>query len=102
MIARYFSWGIFGLVLMVMALIHYARRQPSFYWLYLIIFMVPIGALIYLAVEWLPELFAPGAFGFSERGRRLREVEANVRQNPSAGNYEELGLLRLDKGDWAG
>jgi hypothetical protein len=102
MIARYFSWGIFGLVLMVMALVHYARRQPSFYWLYLIIFMGPLGAMIYLAVEWLPELFDPGAFRFVERGRRVREVEANIRQNPSAGNYEELGLLRLDKGDWAG
>jgi hypothetical protein len=29
-------------------------------------------------------------------------VELNIRQNPSAGNYEELGLLRLDKGDWSG
>lgn len=102
MIARYFSWGIFGVIAMVFALVHYARRQPSFYWLYLIIFMGPIGAMIYLAVEWLPELFDPGAFRFVERGRRLREVEANIRQNPSAGNYEELGLLRLDKGDWAG
>jgi len=102
MIYRYFSWGIFGIVLMVMALIHYARRQPSSYWLFLIIFMGPLGALIYLAVEWLPELFDPGAFRFVERGRRLREVEADIRQNPSAGNYEELGLLRLDKRDWAG
>jgi len=102
MISRYFSWGIFGLVLMVLALVHYARRQPSGYWLFLIIFMGPLGAAIYLAVEWLPELFDPGAFRFVERGRRLREVEAAIRQNPSAGNYEELGLLRLDKRDWAG
>jgi hypothetical protein len=87
---------------MVMALIHFVRRQPSFYWLYLIIFLGPLGALIYLAIEALPELFDPGAFRFFERGRRVREVEANIRQNPSAGNYEELGLLRLDKGDWAG
>jgi hypothetical protein len=102
MISRFFSWGIFGVVLMVVALVHYVRRQPSFYWLYLIIFLGPLGALIYLAIEGLPELFDPGAFRFVERGRRLREVEAAIRQNPSAGNYEELGLLRLDKGDWAG
>lgn len=102
MISRFFSWGIFGIVLMVMALVHYVRRQPSFYWLYLIIFLGPLGALIYLAIEWLPELFDPGAFRFLERGRRVREVETAIRQNPSAGNYEELGLLRLDKGDWAG
>lgn len=102
MISRFFSWGIFGVVLMVVALVHYVRRQPSFYWFYLIIFLGPLGALIYLAIEGLPELFDPGAFRFVERGRRLREVEAAIRQNPSAGNYEELGLLRLDKGDWAG
>ena len=102
MISRYFSWGIFGVVLMVVALIHYVRRQPSFYWLYLIIFLGPLGALIYLAIEGLPEMFNPGAFRFVERGRRLREVEGAIRQNPSAGNYEELGLLLLDKRDWAG
>ncbi len=102
MISRFFSWGIFGVVLMVVALVHYVRRQPSFYWFYLIIFLGPLGALIYLAIEWLPELFDPGAFRFVERGRRLREVETAIRQNPSAGNYEELGLLRLDKGDWVG
>jgi hypothetical protein len=102
MISRFFSWGIFGVVLMVLALVHYFRRQPSFYWFYLIIFLGPLGASIYLAIEWLPELFDPGAFRFMERGRRVREVESAIRQNPSAGNYEELGLLRLDKCDWAG
>ncbi len=102
MLSRYFSWGIFGVVLMVMALIHYVRRQPSAYWLYLIIFLGPLGALIYLAIEGIPEFFDPGAFRFLDRARRVREVEANIQHNPSAGNYEELGLLRLDKGDWAG
>jgi len=102
MISHFFSWGIFGVALMAMALVHFVRRQPSFYWLYLIIFLGPLGALIYLAIEFLPELFDPGAFRFLERGRRVREVELNIRQNPSAGNYEELGLLRLDKGDWSG
>lgn len=102
MISHFFSWGIFGLMLMAMALVHFVRRQPSFYWLYLILFLGPLGALIYLAVEWLPELTDPGAFRFVERGRRVRQVEAEIRQNPSAGNYEELGLLRMDKGDWTG
>ena len=102
MISRFFSWGIFGVVLMAMALVHFARRRPTFYWLYLIIFMGPIGACIYLAVEALPELFDPGAFRFLDRARRTREVEMAIHQNPSAGNYEELGLLRLDKHDWAG
>src|ERR1700687_3054431 len=102
MISHFFAWGLPGIVLMALALVHYSRRQPSFYWIYLILFLGPLGALIYLTIEWLPELFDPGAFRFLERNRRIREVEANLPQNPLAGNYEELGLLRLDKGDWHG
>jgi hypothetical protein len=102
MFYNFFSWGLFGVGLMVLAIIHFVRRQPSGYWIYLIIFLGPLGALIYLAVEALPELTDPGSFRFLERGRRIRQVKGELSQNPSAGNYEELGLLLLDKGDWAG
>lgn len=95
-------WGIPGLVLVAMAVIHYLRRQPSGYWIYLILFLGPLGASIYLLVEALPELFDPGAFRFLDRNRRLREVRSELAQNPSAGNFEEMGLLLLDKKDWAG
>jgi hypothetical protein len=102
MLSRFFSWGIFGVVLIAMALIHFFRRQPSGYWIYLILFLGPLGAAIYLAIEALPELFDPGAFRFLERNRRLRQVQVELHQNPSAGNYEEVGLLLLDKKDWTG
>ena len=102
MISRFFSWGIVGIALIALALVHYIRRQPSGYWIYIILFLGPPGAAVYLAVEWLPELFDPGAFHFLDRARRIRQVERDLSQNPSAGNYEELGLLRLDKGDWQG
>jgi hypothetical protein len=101
-ISRLFSWGIFGVALIAMAVVHYIRRQPSYFWIYIILFLGPLGAAVYLAVEALPELFDPGSMRFLERARRVREVEGAIRQNPSAGNYEELGLLRLDKHDWAG
>ncbi len=100
--SRFYSWGILGFALIAMAVVHYIRRRPSGYWIYLILFLGPPGAALYLAVEALPELFDPGAFRFLDRNRRIREVENDLRQNPSAGNYEELGLLRLDKNDWAG
>lgn len=103
MIAQYFSWGLFGVLLLAVALVHYIRRQPSGYWLWVILFLLPpLGALIYVAVEILPELFDPGAFHFFERNRRLHQLKFDVRQNPSPGNYEELGLLLLDKQDWRG
>jgi hypothetical protein len=90
---------LFFPVLLVAALVHFWRRRPSTYWLFIILF-VPLGALIYLLVEALPELRDPGAFKFVGRARRIRELEYDVAQNPSAGNYEELGQLYLDNGQW--
>jgi len=86
---------------MAAALIHFVRRQPESYWLWVILLLGPIGSLIYLATQALPELRDPGAFKFVGRGRRIRELEYAVSQNPSAGNYEELGQLYLDKGQWS-
>jgi hypothetical protein len=103
MLSHLFSLGFFGVALTAMALIHFVRKQPSYFWLWVILFgFPPVGALIYLAFEAAPELGDPGTFRFLERNRRMREVEMAIRQNPSAGNYEDLGLLLLDKGDWAG
>jgi hypothetical protein len=41
------------------------------------------------------------SFQVFPRRRRIHELEAAIRDNPSAGNYEELGLLYLDDGDFA-
>ncbi len=95
-----FSYGLPGLAVIAAALFHFSRRRPDSYWLWIILFLGPLGALIYLAVEALPELRDPGAFKFVGRAQRIRELEAAVGQNPSAGNYEELGQLYLDSGQW--
>jgi len=97
----FFNFGLPGLIVMAAALIHFVRRQPESYWLWVILLLGPIGSLIYLATQALPELRDPGAFKFVGRGRRIRDLEYAVSQNPSAGNYEELGQLYLDKGQWA-
>jgi hypothetical protein len=96
----FFSFGLPGMLLMAAALIHFARRQPESYWLWIILLLGPLGSLIYLAVQALPELRDPGAFNFVSRNRRIRDLEFAVSENPSAGNYEELGQLYLDKGQW--
>ncbi len=95
-----FSFGLPGLILIAAALMHFFRRRPDSYWLWIILLLGPLGSLIYLAVEALPELRDPGTFKFVGRGQRIRELEFAVSQNPSAGNYEELGQLYLDKGQW--
>lgn len=95
-----FSYGIYGIVLMALALMHFVRKRPDTYWLYVILFLGPLGALVYLVVEALPELRDPGTFKVFPRRRRINELELTVLDNPAAGNYEELGLLYLDDGKW--
>lgn len=95
--------GFFGIggILVIVAILHFIRKRPDFYWLWIILLLGPVGALIYLAVEALPELTDPGTFKFVARGSRKRELEAAVVDNPSAGNYEELGQIYLDEEKWA-
>ncbi len=96
----FFQFGFLGLLLMGTALVHFARKRPDTYWLWIILFLGPIGALVYLAVEALPELGDPGAFKFLDRRKRILELQSAIHENPSAGNFEELGQLYLDEGAW--
>lgn len=95
-----FSFGIYGLPLMALAIIHFIKKQPEYYWLWIIIGLGPLGAVIYLATQALPEIGDPGAFKFLDRRKRIKQLELMIRDNPSAGNYEELGQLYLDGGRW--
>jgi len=53
-------------------------------------------------VEVIPDAgLLRGSFQVFPRRRRIRELERAILDNPSAGNYEELGLLYLDDGDFA-
>src|ERR1700722_17263456 len=88
-----------GLILQGLAILHFIRRRPDNYWFYVIIFLGPIGAAIYLLVEAVPDAgLARQSFKVFPRRKRIRELEAAIRQNPSAGNYEELGDLYMDDG----
>ncbi len=101
MIGQFFPFFSFGIIFQVLALVHFIRKQPSTYWIWVILFLGPVGALVYLAVEALPELGDPGTFKFISRGSRIKHVRAAILDNPSAGNYEELGQLYLDAGKWS-
>ena len=92
----FFPWG---LLLEAVAIIHFIRRRPDTWWIFVIIFLGPLGAAIYLVVEGIPDLSLVGdSFrGFSRRSR-IRELESVVRVNPAVGNIEELGDLYMDEG----
>lgn len=90
-----FSW--WSIALQVVAVIHFIRRRPNFFWLWIIIFFSWVGALIYIVVEVIPDAgLLRDSFQVFPRRRRIQELERTILDNPSAGNYEELGLLYLD------
>jgi hypothetical protein len=94
-----FSW--WGILLRVVAIVHFVRRRPDFFWLWIILFHW-VGALVYIVVEVVPDAgLLRTEFQVFPRRRRIRELERAILDNPSAGNYEELGLLYLDNRDYA-
>jgi hypothetical protein len=91
-----FSW--WAIVLRIIAIVHFIRRRPNWFWIWIILFSW-VGALVYIAVEVIPDAgLLRGSLQVFPRRRRIRELENAVLDNPSAGNYEELGLLYLDDG----
>jgi len=92
----FYPWS---LLLQVFALIHFFRRRPDTYWLFIILFLGPLGALVYLCMEALPDV---GLLGQSvkvfPRRKRIGELEIAIHDNPAPGNFEELGHLYMDDG----
>lgn len=95
----FFQWG---LVLQVLAIVHFIRRRPDTFWLYVIIFLGGLGAAVYILIEVVPDLgLLRQALDSHGRKKRIRMLEALVLENPASGNYEELGDLYLDEGTFA-
>jgi hypothetical protein len=96
----FFHW--WGFLLQVVAIVHFIRRRPDTYWIFIILFLGWIGAAVYIVAEVIPDAgLLRGSFQVFPRRRRIHELERAILDNPSAGNYEELGLLYLDDGDFA-
>ena len=94
-----FPWN---LVLMAIAIVHFIRRRPDTYWLWIIMIGGGLGAVVYIFVEVLPDFgLLRQSFKMFPRRRRIRELEAIILDNPSAGNYEELADLYLEEGKYA-
>src|SRR5204862_399168 len=89
-VGHFFGWGV---IVQIAAIVHWSRKRPATYWLFIIIFFGFLGALAYFLVEGIDF----DAMGKSIRGpsrrRRIHALQALIRDNPSAGNYEELGEL---------
>jgi hypothetical protein len=89
----FYPWG---LLLQAAAIVHYIRRRPDSYWIWIIIFGGGLGAIIYLAVEALPDAaLLKHSFAVFPRRQRIQQLKAMVEVNPAPANYEELGDLYL-------
>jgi len=89
----------FGLIPMVIALVHFMRRRPDNYWLWIIMVGGGVGAMAYIVMEVLPDIgLLRQSFQVFSHRKRITRLEAIVLDNPSAGNYEELADLYVEQG----
>jgi hypothetical protein len=94
----FYPWGF---ILQGLALWHFVKRRPEGYWLYIIIFGGVLGAGVYMLVEVIPDLgLLRGAFQRFGKRSRIRDLEIQILDNPSAGNLEELAELNFEQGNY--
>ena len=94
----FYPWGF---LVQIFAIVHFVRRRPENYWFYVIFFGGWLGGAVYIVAEVLPDLgLLRGVFqGFGRRSR-IQRVETDILDNPSPANYEELGELYKDQGQF--
>jgi hypothetical protein len=90
----FYPWGF---LVQILAIVHFLRRRPENYWLYIIFLGGFLGASVYIVAEVLPDmtLLRGVVQGFGRRSR-VQTLETQILDNPSAGNYEELGELYME------
>ena len=94
-----FPWGF---ILQAIAIVHFIKRRPDNIWLFVIVFLGPLGALVYIFLEVVPDLgLLRQSFEGVGRRKRIKYLETLVQQSPVAGNYEELADLYLEERKWA-
>ena len=92
----------YGLILQAIAILHFVRRRPDTIWLWIILIGGGLGALAYIVVEIIPDArLLHGAYQVFPRRKRIKQLEGLIVDNPAVGNYEELGDLLLDDGQFA-
>src|SRR5260370_11412310 len=92
-VGHFFGYGV---ILQIIALVHFIRRRPDGFWIWVIFLGGGLGATIYLIAEALPAFASMqhSMHGFSRR-KRIRILEAAVVENPSAWDFRGVGEVLL-------
>lgn len=78
------------------------RAQENYFWMYLILFLQPIGPLVYFVTHKLPDFQAGRRLHrFILGGRRLRELKAKAYQVDIPYHWTKLGEEYLAGRNWA-
>jgi len=103
LLASFLSLGfIIQIALQLIAIIHCAKSGRDRFWIWIIIIGGLLGTAAYFVVEGLPEWRdIKRSFKGPARRKRIAALRVLVRDNPSAGNYEELGELLVHQKRWA-
>jgi|SRR5437588_4893652 len=95
----FYPWGF---IVQLVALVHFVRRRPDGFWLWVIFFGGFLGASVYIVAEILPDAgLLRNLYQGYGRKSRIAVVETAIIDNPSAANFEELGELYWDQKQYA-
>lgn len=96
----FYPWGF---IVQIAALVHFFwRRRAGYVWLWVIFLGGFVGSAAYLVVQVVSEAdLLRAALERRNRRTRIAGVEAQLLDNPSIGNLEELGELYFDEKDFA-
>jgi hypothetical protein len=67
LIGLFYPWGF---ILQAVAILHFVRRRPDTYWLWIILVGGGLGALVYIAAEVVP------------KGERAAQATSGLAGNP--------------------
>jgi hypothetical protein len=79
-------------ILQGIAIVHFIRRRPDTYWLWIILIGGGLGAIVYIAVEVIPDFgLLRQSFRVFPRRRRIRELEGVILDKPCARQLRGIG-----------
>ena len=96
----------YGIILQALAILHFVRRRPDTFWLWIILMFQPIGGLVYIALNVVPDMFGGTTARNISRAaretldphREYREAKAACDDVPTVRNQSRLATAAAHMG----